>query len=63
MMDTSRAETTLDNLKSTAGAKNDVARRDTDVLESQVTVSMRSVIVTINRQHSVDGDTWGVGWN
>ena len=63
MMDTSRTKTSLDDLKATARAKDDAACWDTDILESQVTVSMRSIIISVNRQHSVDGDAGSVGWN
>ena len=62
-MNTPRAKTALNDFESTARTKNDVAHWYAYVLERQVTVSVRSIIITINRQHSVDGDTWSVGWN
>ena len=62
MVDTTRAKTALNNLEATALTKNDVIQRYANVLERDVTVTVRSVIVAKDTQHTVDGDSGGVGW-
>ena len=61
MVDT-RAKTALNNLEATALTKNDVIQRYANVLERDVTVTVRSIIVAKDTQHTVDGDSGGVGW-
>lgn len=52
----------MNNLETTALAKNDVVQRYANVLERDVTVTVRSIIVAKDTQHTVDGDSGGVGW-
>lgn len=63
VMDTSGAKTTLNNLESTARAENHVGSWNANILESEMAMSVRSIIITVDRQHPIDGDTWGISWN
>jgi hypothetical protein len=36
---------------------------NTDILESDVTVSVRGIVVTEDTEHAVDGDTGSVVWD
>jgi hypothetical protein len=63
MMDTARAQTTLHNLKTTARAKNQGGNWYANVVECDMTVSVRGVVESVNRQHSVDSNTRGVCWD
>ena len=62
MVDTTRTKTALNNLEATALTKNDVIQRYANVLERDVTVTVRSIIVAKDTQHTVDGDSGGVCW-
>lgn len=59
VVDTARAKSTLDDFESSSLAEDKVARRDADVLESDVAMSMGSIVVAIHRKHPVDGDALG----
>lgn len=63
VMNTSGSKTTLDDLKTSTRAKNHIRSGDANILESDMAVSVRSIIVTVDRQHPVDGDAWSVGWD
>ena len=61
VVDTSWAETALDDLETAAGAEDDLGDWDAHVLEGDVRVSVGGVIVTVHGEHAVDGDTLGGG--
>lgn len=61
VMNTSWAKSTLDDLETTTRAENHVGSWNANVLECEMTVTVRSIVVSVDRQHSVDGDAWGVG--
>lgn len=61
VVDTTGSKSALDDLESTALAKDEVADWDADVIEGEVSVSMGSIIVAIYTQHAVDSDALGVG--
>lgn len=61
VVNTTRAKSALNDLKSTALAEDEVAGWDTNVVEGEVSMSMGSVVVAIYTQHAVDSDTLGVG--
>jgi hypothetical protein len=60
-MNTSGTKTTLNDLESSARAKNHVASWDTNVLKANMTMSVRSIIVAVNGQHSLDLNTRSIG--
>jgi hypothetical protein len=62
-MNTSRTQTALDDFESSARAKNHVARWYSNILEGNVTMSVGSIIITVNGQHSLDLDTRSIGWH
>lgn len=61
VVDTSRAETTLDDLETSTLTQHYVLCRHPDVLERQVAMTVGRVIVAIDRHHPFDGDTWSIG--
>lgn len=63
MVNTSRTESALDDLETTAFTKHHVGSWDPYVFEDNVSVSVRSIHVAVDTQHSLDGDTWEAGWN
>ena len=50
----------MDDLETTALAKNNVIQWHTDVLEEDVAVAVRGVVVAKDTEHAVDGDSRGV---
>ena len=48
MMDTPRSKSALDDLKSTAFSEDEIARGNPDILEGNVAVPVRSVVVAID---------------
>lgn len=63
MVNATRAQTSLNNLETTALAQDDVFHRHADVLEEDVTVTVRGIIVAKDTEHAVNGDAGGVGGN
>ena len=59
-MDPARAHTSLHDLESPTLAQHDVLCWYAYVFENQVCVAMRSVIVAVNRKHTLDCYTWGI---
>jgi hypothetical protein len=59
MMDPSRPETALNDLKPTALTQHHVRSRDPDVVEDDVSVTVRRVVVPEDGKHAVDPDSWG----
>lgn len=60
-MNTARSKTSLNNFEATSFAENHVANRNSDIVEANVAVAMRGIIVAVDLEHSVDGDTRSVG--
>jgi hypothetical protein len=60
MVDTTGAKTSLNNLETAAFTKHNVVQRYADILEGDVTVTVRGVVVAKDTQHAVDGDSRGV---
>ena len=63
MMYPSRPKTALDNLKPTTLAQDHVRSRDADVVEEDVPVAVRRVVVPEDGKHAVDPDSWSGGWD
>ena len=63
MMNTTGTETALDDLEATTLAQDDVIKWYTDVVEGDVTVAVRCVVVAKDAQHAVDGDSRGICWH
>lgn len=59
VVDTSRPKSALDNFETTAFTKHEIAGWDADVFEGDVAMSVRSIIVPVDGQHPVDGDSFG----
>jgi len=62
VVDTAWSQTALDDLEATAGAQNHTAIWYTDVVKTDVAVTVRGVVIAEHGQHAVDGDTGGVRW-
>jgi hypothetical protein len=62
-MNTTRTKTALNDFEPTARAKNHIAGGDSNIVEDELAVSVRSIIVTIDRKHTLDCDALGVGWD
>jgi len=60
VVDASRSQTPLDDLETTALAKNHVASRHAYVVECDVAVAVGGVVVAEDGEHAVDGDARGV---
>lgn len=60
MVDASWAKSTLDDLEPAPFAQNYVAHWDPDVVEADMSVSMRGIIVAIDVQHTVNSHALGV---
>jgi hypothetical protein len=54
MMDTTRSETTLDDLESFAFPKDQIGDRHSHVRESDFAMAVWGVVITIHRQHAFD---------
>lgn len=57
MMDSTRTQPSLYNLKASPLPEHNVGCRNADVVERDVTVAVGSIIVTENGEHTVYGDT------
>lgn len=53
----------MNDFEATAFAQDDVIQRHADVLEEDVTVAVRGIIVTKDTEHAVNGDARGICWN
>jgi len=62
-MDTTGPETSLDNLKASAFSEHNAVQGDADVLEDDVTVTVRRIIISKYTEHTMNRDTGCVGWN
>jgi hypothetical protein len=58
MMYPSRPETALHDLKPTTLAKHHVRSRDADVVEEDMPVTVRRIVVPEDGKHAVDPDSW-----
>ena len=47
-MNTTRTKTTLNNFEPTARAKNHIAGRDSNIVEDELAMPVRSIIVTVD---------------
>lgn len=56
MMDTSWAETTLDDLEAAARTKDHVLGRHADIVEGDLTVTVGCIVVAEDREHALDLD-------
>lgn len=63
VVNATRAQTSLNDLETTTLAQDDVLQRHADVLEEDVTVAVRGIIVAKDTEHAVDGDAGGISWN
>lgn len=61
MMDPAGAQPTLDDLEPAALAEHNIRDGHSDVLEADVSMTMRRVVVSVNRHHPMDRDTLCVG--
>ena len=60
-MDTTRSKTALDDFETAALAKDEVRGGHADVLEADMAVAVGRIVVAVDRQHAVDGDSGGLG--
>lgn len=63
MVNTTRTETTLDDFETTARTKDHGILGHSDVLECNVTVTVRSIVVAEDGEHALDGDAGRVCGN
>ena len=63
VVDAARSETSLDDLEASPFSEDHVAGRNPDIVEGDVSVAVGGIIVAVDREHAVDGDTRGVGGN
>lgn len=56
VVNTSRSQSALDNLKSAALTEHQVLGRNTHVVEGDVAVAVGGVVVAVDLEHSLDGD-------
>lgn len=63
MVDATWSETALYNLKATAFPENKVAGGHADIVKGDVAVTVGGIIVAVNVQHAVNGDTLCVRWH
>lgn len=61
MVNTTRPETALNDLEAAALPEDHVPSRDADVVEGDMAMAVRCVVVAVDREHAVDCDTVGVG--
>lgn len=61
-MDSSWTHPTLHHLKATSFPQNYIRRWHTNILEVEMHVTMRRIIVAHNMHGPLDGDTWSVCW-
>lgn len=60
MVDSTGSKTTLDDLEASSFPEDHAALVDADILESDVAVTVWGIVKAHDREHSVDGNTWGV---
>ena len=60
MVNSTRAETALYDLEATSLAEDKLTLVDADVIEGDMAMAVRSIVKTNDRQHALDGNTWGV---
>lgn len=61
MVNTARAQSALDNLESSALAEDQVLCRHAHVLERDVAVAVGGIVVAVDLEHSLDGDSRKAG--
>lgn len=61
MVNAAGTKSALDNLEATTLTQNHVLDGHSDILEGNVAVAVGGIIVTVNLEHSVDGDAGGLG--
>lgn len=59
MVNTAGSKSALDNLKTTTLAEDEVASGHANILEANVAMAVRGVIVAVDVQHAVDGNALG----
>jgi len=62
-MDTAGPEASLNDLEALTLAEHNAVQRDADVLEDDVAVTVRRIIISKDTKHTVNRDTRCVGWN
>lgn len=63
MVDTPGTQPALDDLEAASFTQYHVGSRDADVVEEDVPVAVRCVVVPEHGQHAVDSDPWRRGWH
>jgi hypothetical protein len=63
MVNASGAKPALHDLEPAAFAQDHVRRRDTDVVEEDLSVAVRRVVVPEDGEHALDRDAWGGSWD
>lgn len=61
MVNTARSQSALDNLEASALAENQILCRHAHVVEGDVAVAMGGVVVAVDLEHSLDGDSRKAG--
>ena len=59
----SRPEAALNNLKPTTLTQYHIRSRDPDVVEEDVSVAVRRIVVPEDGKHAVDPDSWSRRWD
>ena len=60
MVDTAGTQAALGDLETAAGTQDEVARGYADILEAHLRMSVGGIIVAKDREHSMNGHTWGI---
>ena len=63
MMYPSGSKTALNDLKPTTLTQHHIRSRNPDVVEEDVAVAVRRVVVPEDRKHAVDSDSWSRRWD
>jgi hypothetical protein len=63
MMYPSRPKTALNDLKPTTLTQHHIRSRNPDVVEDDVAVAVRRVVVPEDGKHAMDSDSWGRRWD
>jgi len=62
VVNTTGSETTLSDFETTTFSEEDVVDWNAYVVEFDLSVTVRSIVVSKDRQHTVNSNTFGVGW-
>ena len=61
MMYTPRSHSSLHHLESPTLPEDDILRGNADVVEDQVRMAVRCIIITVDSKHTLDFNAWSFG--